>query len=442
MDIFRFINSKDIRDYLRKRNYEFNSLEAAWLIYQCRNATISEKHKAWAELIQTMPDCKIDERAKTAPFESLHAFLKQYMEIENKLIEEFYDEKHADTFDFEKPFVYKFKYIYKDGSEFNWYGGVFSAIDSLYETIMEPDEDVVSIKCTKIQIDRLNMYPQTAYLTPSFEFLSLDPGCINNKAERDIYSGVFDDLWFKFPTPFKKGDIVWDPMKPNPNGMRGGPFVLTELSLDRIKSDEIKESISIFGDNYDMCAEGYFLKEDGSIHHEAMWNYMNLEFYKEELTGPKRTLIALSNFIKGKIDTVLFARAYHQILTAEYAQNSVPHDYLKFSLILAGLSKPEHIKIWLDDIIEAPKGYYHCHSVNETMQKIIKCEKKYNIIEEINCDHDLGDYTPDGGDAIKLIDWLTERKTYYPIALHSGNPVERENIQRKIERYCKNKINN
>lgn len=46
MDIFRFVNSKDVREHLKSIDYEFNSLEAAWLIYQCRDAAIDEKHKA------------------------------------------------------------------------------------------------------------------------------------------------------------------------------------------------------------------------------------------------------------------------------------------------------------------------------------------------------------------------------------------------------------
>lgn len=112
MDILRFINSKDIRKHLKDIDYKFNSLEAAWLIYQCHDATIDEKHKAWNELIETMPDCKIEERYFTDPQESLHDYLKKYIEVENKLIKEFYDEKHTDTFDFDKPFVYKFEYIY------------------------------------------------------------------------------------------------------------------------------------------------------------------------------------------------------------------------------------------------------------------------------------------------------------------------------------------
>lgn len=89
----------------------------------------------------------------------------------------------------------------------------------------------------------------------------------------------------------------------------------------------------------------------------------------EKNTGSKRTLIALSNFLRDEIDPALFARAYHQIITTGYAENSIPLDYLKSGMILAGLSKPEHIKIWLDDVREAPEGYCYCHSVNETIKR-------------------------------------------------------------------------
>ena len=40
LDIFCFVNSKDIRDHLRKINYKFSSLEAAWIIYQCSSASL------------------------------------------------------------------------------------------------------------------------------------------------------------------------------------------------------------------------------------------------------------------------------------------------------------------------------------------------------------------------------------------------------------------
>ena len=56
MDVSRFINSKDIREYLSQTDYRFNTLEAAYLIYACRFLTMREKHDAWDELIDTMPD--------------------------------------------------------------------------------------------------------------------------------------------------------------------------------------------------------------------------------------------------------------------------------------------------------------------------------------------------------------------------------------------------
>ena len=95
------------------------------------------------------------------------------------------------------------------------------------------------------------------------------------------------------------------------------------------------------------------------------------------------------------------------------------------------------MKIWLDDIRPAPQGFALAHSVNEAIEMIELAEKEGIEIELIDCDHDLGDYYPDGGDGIKLLDWLAERQTYYPIALHTANPVGRENMARLIRRHWK-----
>lgn len=92
------------------------------------------------------------------------------------------------------------------------------------------------------------------------------------------------------------------------------------------------------------------------------------------------------------------------------------------------------MKIWLDDIRPAPEGFVLCRSVNEAISVIIRAEQT-DTIELIDCDHDLGDYAPDGGDGIKLLDWLVERGTTYPIKLHTMNPVGRDNMQRMIDRY-------
>lgn len=97
------------------------------------------------------------------------------------------------------------------------------------------------------------------------------------------------------------------------------------------------------------------------------------------------------------------------------------------------------MKLWLDDIRPIPKGYtHHAFSVNQAKFMIESAEELFKFgetIEVIDCDHDLGDYASDGGDGIKLLDWLVERGTFYPIRLHTANPVGRDNMQRVINRF-------
>ena len=79
--ILQFVNSKDIREYLRTIDYQFNALEAAWLIWQSCNTTVDERHQAWKKVILEFPDCAIEERMNTRQQPSLHGFLREYMEM-------------------------------------------------------------------------------------------------------------------------------------------------------------------------------------------------------------------------------------------------------------------------------------------------------------------------------------------------------------------------
>ena len=90
------------------------------------------------------------------------------------------------------------------------------------------------------------------------------------------------------------------------------------------------------------------------------------------------------------------------------------------------------MKIWLDDIRPAPEGYIWCKSVNSA-KKVI--ESARGVISLLDIDNDLGDYAYDGGDGIKLLDWLVETQRFYPIHIHTMNPVGKENMIRLIRRY-------
>lgn len=105
------------------------------------------------------------------------------------------------------------------------------------------------------------------------------------------------------------------------------------------------------------------------------------------------------------------------------------------------------MKLWIDDVRPAPEGYLWCKTVN-CAKTVIQGfggranklrEKGYtgellHDIELIDIDHDAGDYACNGGDYIKLLDWLEETGRNYPIRIHSMNPVGVANMRAIIER--------
>lgn len=95
--------------------------------------------------------------------------------------------------------------------------------------------------------------------------------------------------------------------------------------------------------------------------------------------------------------------------------------------------------MWIDDCRLAPEGYIWLKSVNDAITEIIYTEGAAYLgekeeIELIDIDHDAGDYVSDGGDYIKLLDWLEETGRNYPIRIHSQNPVGVENMRRIIQK--------
>lgn len=94
------------------------------------------------------------------------------------------------------------------------------------------------------------------------------------------------------------------------------------------------------------------------------------------------------------------------------------------------------MKLWLDDIRNIPEDYTHlAKSVNIAKEWILEAERNGETIEVLDLDHDMGYYVDDGGDGIKLLDWLVERGTFYPVKLHTANPVGRANMKRMLDRY-------
>ncbi len=87
MNIYKFIESKDIREHCRKLGHRFNTVESAYLVWQNRFTSLAEKHAAWREIIGTMPDMQWSHKGKD--WGSIHNCIERYMELEDRLVEDF-----------------------------------------------------------------------------------------------------------------------------------------------------------------------------------------------------------------------------------------------------------------------------------------------------------------------------------------------------------------
>ena len=92
------------------------------------------------------------------------------------------------------------------------------------------------------------------------------------------------------------------------------------------------------------------------------------------------------------------------------------------------------MKIWIDDVRSAPSGYIHIESVSEAIEFV---RRNYASIELLDLDHDAGDFAPQGGDYVKLLDFLEAEYgdgMDIPVHIHSMNPVGVSNMRRIIVR--------
>ena len=324
MDIFKFINSRDIREYLKQIKYEFTPQQMAWLIYYSNKTTLQEKYDAWNELIETTPDCE----ANTIPYygeaKSLHTLLKKHITLSKKYVDKYFNlnEENGD------PHFYKvrsWEAPRDDDSEYGeetlvgYYASYKDACDAIKEELVETYNDTSDYQMLYANIDRIYLGSDGgSYISVDLDKeLNITSAYFPASTEEEdfILFGAFDGQWHPFPTPFKKGDIICD-SRHMEGGICCGPFVTTGVGLDCL-SEEVKERFLSRkrGDYTDMTAGGYFQYDSGKIYNETVWNYMDFEYYRGELDGNQRILKALSNAFKGKINAAEFGMAYHAILT-------------------------------------------------------------------------------------------------------------------------------
>ncbi len=350
MDISGFINSRDIRKYHRDIGYEYNALEAAWLVSQCHCKTLKQKHEAWQWIIDNMPDMEVKDCGRWGSNfndDSIHKLLKEYMDMDNAFIKDFQDNSGG--------YFYKFRrysHSVKRGGAVSDYEGFFSSWDKCLKYIFDNEdaEDAAFYEISRRKPDE----PDDRIIHGSIEIdiagqiLDVSAAYEKEENERWFYLDTFfDELWFSFPVPFKRGDIVYLRSRYHPEDRE--PVVIDDIIVPNGWDEEeyIKKRME-YGDTSDMNIWGYAADTEWvsgyrGAYREVWDSYMDAEYYRDELEGYNRVLKPISSWLKGEFNDELdlLLAGYHHIMMEEYLKRTVPVLYTKEGLKLAGFPTAE-----------------------------------------------------------------------------------------------------
>lgn len=354
LDIFRFVDSQDIREHLRSIDYQFSTPEAAYLIWRSRNATLKERFDAWKWVIDAMPNCSMDERLNMPPIEDFHAFLREYMGLQKRLLEDFRQSEGC---------IYQFELKLARPSVDHYRSSPYTSLakceNALRRELSDNDMEHVGIRFVKARLDPAKEPSREDWIdiNRQGEVIEMSSAPESDRdAEVDL---AFEGMWFSFPTPFHAGDIVCSVRFPK------NPVVLTDLCTwdeatllkelpvcersERLLAmrDKRLERLRTRGDISDMSAYGYTISDTNLCAWPLVWNddfavanYLDLEMYRGQLTGMERAMKPLSVFVKeGNLEFLLnsfWAIALHEASNDQLAR--IRSCYLPDLIERAGLS--------------------------------------------------------------------------------------------------------
>ena len=306
MDIFKFLNSNDVRKYLKSIDYKFNAPDAAWIVERSVGLPLDEKISAWNEIMDTMPDCRLVSPYNGETVESFYALLKAYIDLKNAYLEDFRKCGDKEYYD------YHYEYEDRYNSLINLYLGPFSSLDDCISNIrkdIHTGKNIIGYSIRKSKFgDR-----EPVFCTYSYEGKLLDVEGRDHKGyDKDEYyriSYLFVNMWPDIPVPFKKGDLLRYASRECQNDEK-----LTVMNDLRTTS---KDGIKIFGDE-DKVKHlfGYYQTDIGSLCEKATWgHYVDFEYCSEDsLRGTEKILVSLSHYLKGDIPLECFVNDYHLIM--------------------------------------------------------------------------------------------------------------------------------
>ena len=315
MDIYSFINSRDIAEHCRKIGHEFTPLEMAVII--CKSLVpLKQRHEAYREIIANYPDMPFHKSVDFKIKDSLHHYLRKLVDLEEKALNDFYNpqaNRHKiytitrsslaklgiyKPSDNEPPsfmdmvesgkasFTIDTSAIRKREIEASLSFGNFSTIEELLEAVrVYWDKD--KIEDIRVVKTKLNARRKFADIDYNGEIRWLDSS-YSEKLHQSMYG--MKAIFIHIPVPFENGDIVRGVLNGN-----NYPHLLIDLPHSRKGyTDAISGS-----DCDEMSSAHYYKITDGELNMgTGALCTIDMEYYRGEKTKDFDALSILSKKIK------------------------------------------------------------------------------------------------------------------------------------------------
>ena len=342
MNIYKYIRSKDVREYNEKIGRKFNALESCYFVWSNFDVSLTEKHEAWRQIFLELPDMEVKGMKYLEHISSLNELIEKFIWTDKVLINEFYREGDKA--------IYQYRFACEDD---DWcddrdFYAPYSSCENAKNALIE--ENIVGISLIEYKKQYLD-YPDKnivlrmkrdgtimEIVSKGFDELFLEKGL---KAKKEF----FENIWIDIPAPFQIGDIVCSKKMPFREDIyqQEEPFVLTHIgnwaSKDSLKGkitwrgDLQKKRIDSFAygaeEPYEMSAHGYFLKRDevgcftGEFCLASMYDYTDLEYYRGEYKGGGRVLLPLKSFLKGETNEEILVQTCEIIKKQEQLRDDI-----------------------------------------------------------------------------------------------------------------------
>lgn len=308
MNVYEWLESPDVREYLEGIHYEFTLPEAFYVIRENQQRALEEKIAAWEELLDIMPDCPFSiesELGEKLEIDSFHQALREYVAQQRGLLEDVCRRDENGVYGVIMPTAYrKAKGVaLSEFLENNW-NEFESKVLLRVEKTWTGKQRHNGILCFYVNAEKqvTEIVPDLSYRTHPLQ-----------------------SYWLPLPTPFHRGDIL--------ELENGTPVVLDFIGSwneEKLLENSLCSPIFDRGKR-----KGAAIYQFSKVREKVPWMIVScfvqphqLQYYRKPLKESEWVLRAVSSYLKGNLDLGQMCMAYY-IFAKEREARSLREEFIE-----------------------------------------------------------------------------------------------------------------